>query len=197
MHGVVSARTALEARRGVFDAPYQGPVYIVDAITNNSGAAGGVLTTRQGDLIGMLGKELRNNRTQTWLNYVVPTTEFRQAVQEITTGRFAPRKTEDEEPAVTTARYQPRDFGLVLLPDIVARTPAFIDRVLSGSAAEQAGLLPDDLIVFIGDQLVTSNRLLREEIGRLEAGDTLKLIVRRDDRLVTVELPVPRMADME
>src|SRR5262245_50782267 len=40
--GVVAAYTKLHGRRGVFDAPYTGEVYFIDAITNNPGSAGGV-----------------------------------------------------------------------------------------------------------------------------------------------------------
>lgn len=191
IHGVIAAKTQLAARRGVFDAPYSGPVYVVDAITNNSGAAGGVLTTRDGRLLGMLGKELKNNATHTWLNYVVPLSQLQTSIREIQTGKFAPRpKSGEDEPDMpaAVARITARDFGLVMLPDVVAKTPAYIDRVLPGSAAETAGLQADDLILFVGDQLVPSYRALRDELARLEAGDRVKLVVRRGDALVTVEL---------
>ncbi|MCP5990342.1 hypothetical protein NL344_28375, partial [Klebsiella pneumoniae] len=46
--GVVAAVSKLAGRRGIFDFPYTGDVYVVDAITNNPGAAGGPLTDRQG-----------------------------------------------------------------------------------------------------------------------------------------------------
>ena len=35
---------SLAARRGAYETPYQGPVYVLDAMTNNPGAAGGALT---------------------------------------------------------------------------------------------------------------------------------------------------------
>ncbi len=41
--GVVSAFTKMHGRRGVFEFPYTGDVYVVDAITNNPGAAGSAL----------------------------------------------------------------------------------------------------------------------------------------------------------
>src|SRR5207249_9236597 len=72
MRGVVAAYTKLQGRLGVFEATYRGDVYIVDAITNNPGAAGGALTTRQGQLLGLIGKELRNSLTDTWVNYAIP-----------------------------------------------------------------------------------------------------------------------------
>ncbi len=40
-HGTVSIVTRLDARRGVFESPYHGPVYVLDLVTNNPGAAGG------------------------------------------------------------------------------------------------------------------------------------------------------------
>lgn len=194
IHGVIAAQTTLSARRGVFDAPYSGPVYVVDAVTNNSGAAGGVLTTRSGQLLGMLGKELKNNTTHTWLNYVVPISQLQMSITEIQTGKFAPRKTADEEDSSpgSPRRYAPRDFGLVMLPDVVTKTPAYVDRVLPGSAAAEAGVMTDDLVLFVGEQLVSSARALRDELGRLEAGDRMKLVVRRGDQLLTFEFTVPR-----
>lgn len=193
VHGVIAAQTTLSARRGVFDAPYSGPVYIVDAVTNNSGAAGGILTTRTGQLLGMLGKELKNNTTHTWLNYVVPISQLQTAITEIQTGKFAPRKTEeDDNNPAAPRRYSPRDFGIVMVPDVVTKTPAYVDRVIPGSAAAEAGMQPDDLILFVGEQLVASYRALRDEFGVLESGDRVKVVVRRGDQLVTFEFTAPR-----
>ena len=58
------AYTKLHGRRGIFEAPYQGDVYVLDAITNNPGAAGGASTTRKGELLGIIGKELQNEPDQ-------------------------------------------------------------------------------------------------------------------------------------
>src|SRR5262245_19449924 len=71
-HGVVAAFARLHGRSGIFEAAYKGNVYVVDAITNNAGAGGGVVTTRKGELLGIIGKELRNELTNTWINYAVP-----------------------------------------------------------------------------------------------------------------------------
>lgn len=194
LHGVIAAKTTLVTRRGVFEAPYHGPVYVVDAITNNPGSGGGVLTTWDGRLLGMIGKELRNAQTNTWVNYVIPIAELKQAIEEIISGKFTPRRASDSETetaADVPERYRAADFGLVMLPDVVYRTPAFIDRVLPGSEAAKAGLRPNDLVLFVNDQLIQSVRMLREELGRLESGGTVRLVVRRGDQLITVELPIP------
>lgn len=191
LHGVIAARTKLAARRGRFEIPYDGPVYIVDAITNNSGAAGGALTTRDGTLIGLIGKELRNSESNTWVNYAVPITELRTAITEIQTGvHKSPEPSEKQEQK--PRNYAAIDFGIVMVPDVVFRTPAYIDSVETGSAAAQVGLQPDDLILFVNDELVQSTRMLADEMGRLEGGDALRLIVRRGANLVSVEMAVPR-----
>lgn len=198
MHGVISAKTSLAARRGAFESPYTGPVYVVDAVTNNSGAAGGVLTTWDGRLLGMIGKELRNTQTNTWLNYVMPVTELKETIQQIITGDFSKKKTDDDEEGggkPRPRRYEPLDFGIVTIPDVLNRTPAYIDRVLPGSQAEKMGLQSNDLILFVGDNLVQSCKLLREDLGRLEANDVLKLVVRRGDKLVSVEMVAPRKGE--
>ena len=78
-HGVVAARTTLAARRGVYNSPYQGAVYVLDAMTNNPGAAGGALVNLRGELVGVLGKELRHARTGNWLNYALPIAEVTRA----------------------------------------------------------------------------------------------------------------------
>ena len=70
--GVMSAYTKLAGRRGVFEFPYTGDVYVVDAITNNPGAAGGALSTRKGELLGIIGREIKNTLSETWMNYAIP-----------------------------------------------------------------------------------------------------------------------------
>jgi serine protease Do len=192
-HGVVAARTALTARRGRFDVPYRGPVYIVDAVTNNSGAAGGVLTTLDGRLLGMIGRELRNADNHIWINYAIPISELAEPIQAIVEGRAAREQVPPAENAATG--YVPADFGLVLVPDVVHRTPAYIEDIRPGSPLHGLGLAPDDLIVFVNDELVPSIRVLEEQLARLQAEDDLSIVVRRGNQLVQVRITVPRKPD--
>ncbi|MBC8288727.1 MAG: serine protease, partial [Planctomycetes bacterium] len=192
LHGVVMARTKLRARRGAFQIPYQGDVYIVDAITNNSGGAGGLLTTRDGKLIGMIGRELRNAETNTWINYSLPLDgEMKIAIEEIISGNFTRKETPKDDPGVAP-RYFARDFGIVMVPDVLFRTPAYVDTVVPGSAAREQGIKPDDLVLFVNDELMQSVRMMKEKLARLEAGDPLSIVVRRKDQLQTFEFTAPR-----
>lgn len=194
LHGVIAAKTRLSARKGSFETPYTGPVYVVDAITNNPGSGGGVLTTRDGSLVGMIGKELRNTQTNTWVNYAIPIGELKPVIAQIIAGKFVARSETSDE-AANPRRYSAIDFGIVLVPDVLYRTPAFVDAVLADSPAARAGVQPNDLVLFVNDELVQSCRMLRDDLGRLEAGDLLKLVVRRGNLLVPVELPVEKKAE--
>jgi serine protease Do len=195
LHGVIAARTKLEGRRGVFDISFPAPVYIVDAITNNSGSLGGVLTTRDGRLLAMIGKELRNAQSNTWVNYALPISELKEPIQEIIAGKYTPIPTKLAETPEATPRHKPLDFGLVMIPDAVARTPAYVEEVNANSIAAQAGIKTDDLILFVNGELIQSCRHLAEVCDKLEDGTMVDIVLRRDGKLETVKLVVPDKAE--
>ncbi len=186
-HGCVSARIDLDARRGVFSTPYRGPVYVVDAIVNNPGAAGGALTDYQGRLVGLLGKELRDARTSLWLNYAIPLTTLQPTLQAMLEGSARPDNPFDQlRPA------EPWDLpqtGILLVPDVLDKTPPFVDAVAPESPGRTAGLLPDDLIVYVGEELVTSCQAVRESLAMLDARQPLRMTVMRGDELRQYEIP--------
>lgn len=185
--GTVSVVTRLDARRGVFETPYRGPAYVLDVTTNNPGAAGGALVTRSGELAGMLGKELRNSMNNTWLNYAVPINEIRRSVDEIRAGRFVAKR--DPEPEKKPKRsISLASLGITLVPDILDRTPPFVDRVEPDSPAAIAGIHPDDLIVLSGDHLVQSCKILRSDLEYIDYEDEVKLTVLRGQDLLQFTL---------
>jgi S1-C subfamily serine protease len=186
LHGVISAVAPLEARRGAFTANYHGDVYVVDASANNPGAAGGALTDADGHLLGMLGKELRSNISGTWLNYALPVSSFAATVDDMIAGRFAPApQTEVDRPANPLSLSA---LGIVLVPDVVSRTPPYIDRVLPNSPAASAGLRTDDLLVMIDTQPATSCREANRLAERLEHDATVRLAVLRDEQFLEFTL---------
>src|SRR5207302_147534 len=110
-HGIIAVKTRLDARRGTFETPYHGAVYVLDAMTNNPGAAGGALTNVHGELLR------------------------------------------------------------------------------ADSPAGLAGIKPDDLVVFVGDNLIHSCKGFREELSRIERDSKLRIVLMRDQELVEVEIP--------
>ncbi len=193
LQGVVSAVAPLDARRGAFATNYRGDVYVVDAAANNPGAAGGALTDIQGRLLGMLGKELRSSLTGTWLNYALPVSAFASSVEDMMAGRFTPPElSEVDQPddPLSLAR-----LGIVLVPDVVVRTPPYVDRVLPDSPAARAGLRPDDLVIMIDNQVAPSCRDAVRLIGRLEHDASVRIAVLRENELVEATLQAPSTVD--
>ncbi len=179
--GVVMARTELNARRGSFASIYQGPVLIIDAMTNNPGAAGGALTTFDGRLVGMLGKEMRDASANTWVNYAIPVSEMRESIARIISGKSIQRMAMTQRTVDRPTSL--KDLGIVLIPNVLAKTPAFVDQVEPQSAASAAGLRSDDLILFVNSQRVPSQAALLEELTTIDRADKLVLLVQRGSEL--------------
>jgi S1-C subfamily serine protease len=185
LQGVVTAIAPLAARRGGFVSNYHGNVYIVDAAANNPGAAGGALVDWQGRLLGVLGKELKSSATGAWLHYALPIGEIAAAVERLRAGDTIESKTDGplaSEP-MTLA-----ELGIVLVPDVLPRTPPFIDTVFPDSPAARAGLRPDDLVVDVAGESIASCKAVGEVMGRQERFDELSLSVLRDGELMEVSL---------
>lgn len=190
-HGQVTAKTPLAARRGAFESSYRGMVYVLDAMTNNPGATGGALTDRRGKLAGLLGKELRNSLNNTWLNYALPVSEIAPAVDDIIAGKVRPRSLADDKIKKPKEPVTLALLGLVLVPDVLAKTPPFIDRVEPNSPAQKAGLRPDDLVLFVKDRVVGSRKVLIEELALIDRLDEVRLTVQRGQELIEINLRVP------
>jgi serine protease Do len=199
-HGVIAARTRLPLQRGIFDAPYTGEVYVLDAITNNPGSAGGALTTRSGELIGVIGKELRNGLSETWVNYAVPVDAAVELpdgeIGRVSLAQFVAKgmKGEYKPSAKAEAVKGEGGFhGIVLVPNVVERTPPYVEEVLPGSPAAQAGIRPDDLIVYVDGEPVSSITGFRSAMSLTRPGQAVRLEVRRGEKLETVEVKLGEM----
>ena len=181
-HGVIATYAKLHGRRGIFDAPYTGDVYVLDAITNNPGAGGGAVTTRKGELLGLIGKELRNSLSDTWINYAVPVPVLAGFVDKGMKGEYKP--VERPKTVKGPAGYH----GIILVPNVVERTPPYVEDTEPGSPAEKAGLKPDDLIVYVDGEKIVSIKEFKEITDKGRPGTVFKLEVRRGDKLTSIDL---------
>lgn len=191
--GVIAAITPFAGRRGINRASYQGTAYILDAVTNNPGAHGGLITNRQGQPLGLIGKELKNTLSETWVNYAMPLPVLAPFAQKAMKGEYKPIVKEEEKPLPNPGRH-----GLILVPDVVDRTPPFVESVETGSPAAQAGFQPDDLILFMRvrrmeateeeeEQVITSVKTFRTIMNSLPPGTVVRCVVRRGAQLLNLE----------
>lgn len=169
--GVVSLRTRLDARRGFHNVDYTAEAILIDAITSNPGASGGAVVTAQGELAGMVGKVAASNQTGTRLNYAVPADILAD---------FIAGKT--NTPAV--AEIKKGDLGIRLFRLGGRNAPAFIDRVIKGSAADKAGLKSDDLVVAIDGRPIKNAADFTKQASAIVADKEILVIVKRNNELI-------------
>lgn len=186
--GHIAARTALGRRQGTYETPYQGEIYVLDVVTSNPGAAGGAVIDHDGRLVGLIGKEMQDARDDTWLNFALPVDQLTVAVAALLgddTANDTTTQATVNEPVTLS------DWGFVLVPDVVANTPAYIDSVRRDSVAHQAGLHPDDLVVLIDGHVITSCGRLRDALTTIDRSATVRLTVQRGNELLEVPLRAP------
>jgi serine protease Do len=192
VHGIIAARVPLEATQGRWQFPVKSPVWLIDAVVNNSGAAGGLLTDTAGRPVGLIGREIRHSSSRTWVNYAVPLTILRPVVEKLREGRGLPSSTRNAEPPPSLTDLElTKRFGLTLIPEVVERTPAWIDDVRSDSAAAAAGLQRGDLIVLLDDRVITDVTDIGRQFAAAKPGQRIRITINRDEQLVLVELRVP------
>jgi len=177
--GIVSLRTALDAKRGTQQSPYRGEALLLDAITSNPGAAGGVLVTVEGRLAGMIGKTAESRVTGTRLNYALPPDVLTE---------FVFTEHQRAAPAVAGAG-PPRDLGVRLFKLAGSRGPAFVDRVVPGSAAAVAGLQADDLILMLNGRRIASVKQFEQTAASLDASEDVEIVVKRNNKVIKRSLP--------
>jgi serine protease Do len=192
--GVIAAISPFAGRRGMTESNYKGTAYIVDAIMNNPGAHGGILTTRKGELVGLIGKELRNSLTETWVNYAMPIKDLADFVAKAKRGEYKQIVRDDVKREDKGAYH-----GIVLVPEVLDRTPPYIEEVYPDSPAAKAGLKPDDLIVFmripnkeaggeLDERIIQHVKVFKEVASQVDPGTTVKIVVRRGMQLLSLDV---------
>lgn len=185
--GVIMAISPLSARRGRMKTLYQGRVLVLDVMTNNPGATGGAVVNLQGNLVGMLGKELRDDQTNIWLNYAIPADVVSSSVRRILEGKTnAPTRSKQLKIAQRPQRLA--NLGIVLIPDILPKTPAYVDQVVPKSIADRSGMLANDLVLLLNDFRIESRRSLEESIASIDSADSFTLLVQRGQELVRLDV---------
>ena len=73
----------------------------------------------------------RNARNNTWLNFALPTAEFATSIDAIRQGKapISPDKSKPKKPDNPLTLAQ---LGIVLVPNILERTPPFVDEIRPG-----------------------------------------------------------------
>ena len=190
-HGVFSARTRLDARRRLKDFPYRGEVLVIDAISNNPGAPGSAVVNLDGHFVGMIGREVISNLTRTHFNFAMPRdilfAFYQEAMEqaESGTGPLTPASDLFRERNGPKRRF---DTGIRMSRLGYRKVLPFIERVVSGSPAELAGVQTDDLILSMNGRSIPDAAAYRKHLEGIEADEPIYLVLRRGKTIVAVRM---------
>lgn len=181
MMGVVSLRTTIDAKLNQRDVAYSGPLVLIDAITSNPGAAGGVVLDGRGLVVGMIGRIIDSSDTNTRLNYAVPCHEVLKFIR----GESEATST----PLANKASGKPLELGLKIFALSGRTSPPYVDRVVPSGLAAQAGIQADDLIVSVAGEKVTTVAQYTAAIEKLTDAEDVVIVVARKKELIRALIP--------
>jgi S1-C subfamily serine protease len=90
-----------------------------------------------------------------------------------------------DPPAVSD---KPGELGIRLFGLTGRGGPAYVDRVVAGSAAAAAGIKSDDLVISLDGKAIKSGNDFQRVLGTIKSGQQVQVIVKRKNDLVTVQL---------
>ncbi len=141
----------------------------------NPGNSGGALVDAQGNLLGINTAIATRTGYFSGYSFAIPVNIMNKIVNDI----------------IEFGSYQRGYLGISIMDldgelseelNLDITQGVVIQSVLEGSAAQYAGLLPNDVIVRIDDRNVKSSPELQEIVGSAKVGDTLKLTVNRNGK---------------
>ena len=147
------------------------------------GNSGGGLFDATGKLIGIVNAKVSDSRTE-GLGFAIPVNSVLDEISDLlnygyVTGRpYLGVSTQD-------VTLRSRSGGWYYSSGTRC---VMVEKVVPGSAAEQAGIQSGDLILKLGDKQVTSGDELSSAIGAYKPGDTAIITLQRNNREMTVEV---------
>ena len=147
------------------------------------GNSGGGLFDASGKLIGIVNAKVSDSRAE-GLGFAIPVNSVLDEISDLlnygyVTGRpYLGVSTQD-----VTLRSRNRMWYYSEGTRCV-----LVEKVVSGSAAEKAGIQAGDLILKLEDKAISSGDELSSAIGNYKPGDTVTLTLQRDGEELTVEV---------
>lgn len=175
--GIVSAL----ARSGLGITGYEDLIQTDASI--NPGNSGGALVNLKGELVGINTAIYSQSGGNIGIGFAIPINMVNQVTEqlvqfgEVNRG-FLGAEMQNLTPDLATAFGLPSAHGAVLV------------NVITGSPAEQAGLRAGDVVTSVNSKPVRDAADLRNQVGLMRVGDTLKLEILRDGKRQVINASV-------
>jgi serine protease Do len=186
--GVVSAT----GRAVVLDEQYNLQMIQTDA-SINPGNSGGPLLDSSGHIIGIntviaaksqgIGFSIPSNTVKSVANQLIEKGYVSRPGLGIVYIQFVPQNV-----TILEARLR-RDFPV--------KSGLFIGKLIAGSSADRAGIVPGDIIYSVNDQAVKNMDLIRDAVANHPIGTKLKLGVYRGKKRLEINVKIGEMKQKE
>ncbi len=149
----------------------------------NSGNSGGALVNLRGELIGINTAILGPNGGNVGIGFAIPSNMMNNLAKQIIEFGEVHR-------GVLGVLGRSVNSEIAKAMELETNQGGFIEQVVPGSAADEAGIKPGDVIVKVNGKKVKTFNELRGKIGSLGAGKKVKLTIIRngDEEKLTVKL---------
>jgi serine protease Do/serine protease DegQ len=176
-HTVTSGIVSALGRTGISRDGYED--FIQTDASINPGNSGGALVNLRGELVGINSAIISRSGGNVGIGFAVPTEIANSIMRQILDFGEVRR-------GLLGVSIANVDAEVAKALDASVTSGALITRVEPGSAAEDAGLEVDDIIVKVNDKKITGAAELRNTIGLMRSGDNVDIeYVRGDDRRTT------------
>jgi serine protease Do/serine protease DegQ len=177
--GIVSAlgRTGVSPEQGTYED------FIQTDASINPGNSGGALVNLRGELVGINSAILSRSGGNIGIGFAIPTSLARGIVDQIV--RFGGVRR--GVLGVTTEPVTPAIAQVLQLP---SPNGALVRQVVTGSAAEKAGIRAGDVITGLNSKPIKTHTELRNQIGLMRVGDKVDIDLLRDGKTQRVSATI-------
>jgi len=147
----------------------------------NPGSSGGALVNNEGKLLGITSAIATPTGTFAGYSFAIPSNLMSKVVDQIIKngGDIEPKVSLGVSIATINKQIQ-HDKNLSVDHGV------FVYEVETGSAAEFAGLLPEDIIIKVNDKDVKNHQDLKEVLNLAKIGDKLRLMILRNNKNMSI-----------
>ncbi len=146
------------------------------------GNSGGGLFDASGKLIGIVNAKVSDSRAE-GLGFAIPVNSVIDEINDLLNYGYV---TGRAYLGVTTQDVTLRSRDRMWYSSEGTRC-VMVEKVISGTAAEKAGIQSGDLILKVGDTQITSGDSLSTAIGEYKPGNTVAVTLQRDGKELTVQ----------
>lgn len=177
-HTVTSGIVSALGRTGISRTGYED--FIQTDASINPGNSGGALVNMRGELVGINSAIISRSGGNVGIGFAVPTEIASSIMRQILDFGEVRR-------GLLGVSIQTIDSEVAKVLEIETDSGALISLVAPGSAAEEAGLRVDDIIIAVNDEKISGASELRNTIGLMGSGEEVEIdFIRGAEALSTV-----------